>query len=113
VSRRAWIVFACLHAYYVLMGFCLPPLTEHFPWSQVVFWVGAVTWACQWVLLFPGYIPAFLLVERVLWMKLTLFEGQIVSVSVTTAVNAFAWVLCGRLWKLLRGRWSSRPTAAA
>ena len=67
--------------------------------------VGPVLWVSGLALLLPGGLAGEYVLERFFWMRpLTNTQFNVIGVILTLAINAAAWLLCARLYKLLRSR---------
>jgi uncharacterized membrane protein len=99
MSRRAWVIFALYQAV-----------------AQICFWtaglfqsqLGPWLWGTGFILLMPGLYLSGLLLPALRMAGLSLDTREVLAVLCATIINACVWLLCAKLWKLLRMHRASR-----
>jgi hypothetical protein len=104
MNRRGWLIFLAVQT----VGEVCAWTARHFLSA-----LGPALWIIGSVLLLPGDLAGAFIVEKLLWKSgLTATQLTILQVPVGLVINAVFWLLCGRLYRFLRGRRSSLPSAS-
>jgi hypothetical protein len=96
MNRTGWLVFVGVQA-----------VGEVCAWSArySLSALGPVLWFIGFVLLLPGNILGWLIVEKLLWKTgLTISQLTVLQMTVAVAINAVFWFLAARLLILFAKR---------